>query len=55
MTKDPEQKMKDYIDALEGVNQQLVIGLKECLKLLSETQPPGENKATCRTADRSFE
>ena len=45
MKNERERKMMEYLDALEGVNEQLVFALKHCVKLLGELQPPGENKA----------
>ena len=35
MNKESEQKMFEYIDALEKTNKQLVISLKLCVELLS--------------------
>ena len=35
--------MLKYIDALEGVNEQLVLALKECFRLLSKYSPLGGN------------
>jgi hypothetical protein len=39
MDKDLEQKMTNYIDALEQVNEQLVFSLKKCVELLTHLQP----------------
>jgi len=38
MNKDQQQKMLEYIDALEKTNKQLVISLKMCVELLSNFQ-----------------
>lgn len=47
--------MLKYIDALEGVNEQLVIALKECLRLLSEYPPLGENPGNWKKMLNDFE
>jgi len=38
MNQDQQQKMLEYIDALEKTNKQLVISLKMCVELLSNFQ-----------------
>ena len=38
MNKGQQQKMLEYIDALEKTNKQLVISLKMCVELLSNFQ-----------------
>lgn len=45
MDKEQKKNMLKYIAALEGVNEQLVIALKHCLRMLCELQPPGEDEA----------
>jgi hypothetical protein len=44
MDKDLEQKMFNYIDALEQVNEQLLFSLKKCVELLSRLQPTEANQ-----------
>ena len=46
MDKDIEQKMKNYIDALEKTIDQLVFALKSCVELISHLKPiePDEEK-----------
>jgi hypothetical protein len=39
MDKDLEQKMMNYIDALEKTNEQFVFALKKCVELLTHLQP----------------
>ena len=39
MNQDQQQKMLEYIDALEKTNKQLVISLKLCVELLNTMQP----------------
>jgi hypothetical protein len=38
------QQMADYIKALEAVNKQLVISLKQCLELLANVPPEVADK-----------
>jgi len=40
MDKEVEQKMMDYIDALEKANEQLIFALKKCVELLALVRPP---------------
>ncbi len=46
MNQDQQQKMLEYIDALEKTNKQLVISLKLCVELLStmQTDIPDQQK-----------
>ena len=39
MNQDQQQKMFEYVDALEKTNKQLVISLKRCVELLSTMRP----------------
>jgi hypothetical protein len=39
MDKEREQKMWNYINALEEANEQLVFSLKKCVELLTHLQP----------------
>ena len=48
MTNSQEQKMMDFLDAFETVNEQLMIALKQCVELLNKLQPPGEDKKTLK-------
>ena len=55
MNDEQEQRMLKYIDALEGVNEQLVIALKECVGLLSKYPPPGENPGNWKKMLKALE
>ena len=46
MDKELEQRMKNYIDALESTIDQLVVSLKSCVELISHLKPiePDEEK-----------
>jgi hypothetical protein len=55
MNEEREQKMLKYIDALEGVNEQLVIALKECMRLLSAYPPVGAKPVDCKKMLNDFE
>lgn len=48
MAIEKEQKMMDCLDAFEAVNEQLMVALKQCVDLLAEFQPPGEDKKTLK-------
>ena len=39
MTKDPTQKLFEYIAALENTNEELVKTLKKCVVLLTQFKP----------------
>ena len=55
MNEEQEQKMLKYIDALEEVNDQVVIALKECVGRLSKYPPPGENPGKWNKMLKSLE
>jgi hypothetical protein len=42
------EKLRAYVQALESANEQLVIALKKCLELLSQTNPPGDSNEWAR-------
>ena len=39
-----EEKLLKYLEALEGVNYQLLNALKRCVELLSQVQPPAPER-----------
>lgn len=39
MSKDPTQKLLEYISLLEHVNEQLVMALKRCVEILTDIKP----------------
>ena len=43
MNETQERILMAYLDAIEGTNEQLVIALKQCIRLLSKYPAPGEN------------
>ncbi len=49
MEKDHEQKMMNYIDALEQVNEQLLFSLKKCVELLARLQPTEADQKKWKT------
>ena len=40
-----QRKLLAYLEALEGVNLELLASLKKCLKLLSQLRRPGFNRS----------
>ena len=40
MSKDPRQKLLDYITTLEDTNKELLKTLKYCVAILTEIKPP---------------
>lgn len=55
MEKELEQKMINYIDALEKANEQLVIALKKCLELLARVQPTKADQEKWKNMLEEFE
>jgi len=54
-TMNKEQKMLEYITALEGANKQLVISLKLCIELLSAMQPEAPDQQKWQSMLKEFE
>ena len=55
MDKEAEQKMLEYIVALEKTNKQLVASLKLCLELLSTLQPEVPDQQKWQSMLKEFE
>jgi hypothetical protein len=55
MNQDQQQKMFEYIDALEKTNKQLVISLKACVELLTAMQPDVPDQEKWQSMLKEFE
>jgi len=55
MDKEAEQKMLEYIVALEKTNKQLVTSLKLCVELLSTLQPEVPDQQKWQSMLKEFE